>query len=76
MNMPSSVQVNNITGTTPFDVYLCMSGGTPCYYISQINTLDLPYTFDIPYPIQNFKYYCLRVIDYDGCEITNCFNVI
>ena len=75
MNMPSSVQVNNITGTTPFDIYLCMSGGSPCYFITQINNLDLPYNFTVPFPLEGLKYYCIKVIDYDGCVITNCFNV-
>ena len=73
--MPTSVQVNNITGTTPFDVHLCVSGSSTCYFISQITPLDLPYNFTVPFALDGQKSYCVKIIDYDGCIITNCFNV-
>jgi len=49
--MPTTITVSNITGSTPFDVYLCLSGGSPCYYITSVDSGDLPYDFTVPSPI-------------------------
>jgi hypothetical protein len=73
--MPTLITVNNITGSTPYEIYLCVSGGTPCYYIGQITSSQLPYQFNPPLPLDNLGYYCLRVEDNDGCIITECFNL-
>jgi hypothetical protein len=75
MNMPNSVTISNITGTTPYELYLCISGGGPCYYIDYIESSELPFNFTVPSPIQSYNGYCLRVIDNDGCIITNCFTI-
>lgn len=68
--MPTTITVSNITGSTPFDIYLCITGGTPCYYIASINSGDLPYSFSVPTPIQELPGYDLRVTDSVGCIIT------
>ncbi len=52
--MPTTITVSDITGSTPFDVYLCLSGGSPCYYITSVDSGDLPYDFTVPYPIEKF----------------------
>jgi len=75
MNMPNSVTISNITGTTPYELYLCISGGGPCYYIDYIESSELPFNFTVPSPIQSYNGYCLRVIDNEGCIITNCFTI-
>jgi len=75
MNMPNLVTVTDITGTTPYEVYLCISGGSPCYYINYIESSELPFVFTVPSPIQNLGGYCLRIIDNDGCIISNCFTI-
>ena len=49
--MPTTITVNSITGSTPFDVYLCLSGGSPCYYVKSIGSGELPYNFSVPKPI-------------------------
>ncbi len=71
--MPNSVTINSITGNTPFEVYLCMSDQNSCYYIDYINVSQIPYTFNVPIPIQDMGSYCLKIIDSDGCSINNCF---
>ena len=75
MNMPNSVTVTNITGTTPYEIYLCLSGETPCYYIDYIESSQLPYVFNVPSPIQDLGGYCLKIVDNDGCIINNCFTI-
>jgi len=73
--MPTTITVNSITGSTPFDVYLCMTGGTPCYFISSIDSGDLPYSFSVPTPIQELNGYDLRVTDAVGCIITGTTSI-
>ena len=73
--MPTTITVSDITGSTPFDVYICLSGGSPCYYITSVDGGDLPYDFTVPYPIQEFSYYCMKVVDADGCIITGCTSI-
>lgn len=73
--MPTLFTVNNITGSTPFEVYLCLTGGTTCYYVDMITDTQLPYSFNCPTPLENLGVYCIRVVDNDGCIITNCTNI-
>ena len=73
--MPSIITVSDITGSTPFQVYLCPSGSTSCYFISNVTSSQLPYSFNVPIPLSNNTNFCLQVIDYDGCKITNCFTL-
>ena len=73
--MPTTITVSDITGSTPFDVYICLSGGSPCYYITSVDSGDLPYDFTVPTPIDKYTYYCMRVVDSDGCIITGCTSI-
>jgi hypothetical protein len=76
MNMPTLVTVSEVVfGTEPYEVYLCISGGGPCYYINVINDSNLPYDFSVPLPIQGQPGYCLKVIDGANCELISCFTV-
>jgi hypothetical protein len=75
MDMPNSVTVLDITGTAPYEVYLCLSGGSPCYYIDYIYDFQIPYSFVVPTPIQNNPGYCLKITDGDNCTFTNCFTI-
>ena len=69
--MGVQVTINSITGAQePFDIYLCSSGGTGCFYISTINSVDIPYVFDVPTPYDNSQSYMLKIIDDNDCEIT------
>ena len=73
--MPVSVNVSNIVGASPYEIYLCISGTNSCYYIDYINSGQIPYVFTVPAPLQSNRGFCLRVVDSDGCEINNCFLV-
>ena len=73
--MPVLININNITGSSPYQVYLCLSGYSPCYFVEQITSSELPYEFYVPEPIENFSHYCVKVIDSDGCIINDCFNI-
>jgi len=75
MNMPTSITINNITGSSPFDIYISPVDENNFFYITNINSGELPYTFFIPPLVQNQNDYCVRVEDADGCIITNCITV-
>jgi hypothetical protein len=71
--MAVQVTINNITGDSPYDVYICQSGGTDCFFISTISSL--PYVFDIPEPYNTSTSYMLKVVDSNNCIITGIGNV-
>ena len=73
--MAVQVTVNNITGSTPYQVYVCDSTLSSCIYISQIQSIDLPYNFIIPQPFENLINYSIKIVDVYGCVITNTFTV-
>lgn len=66
--MAIQVTINGITGSSPYDVYICQSNGTNCFYISTISTV--PYIFDIPEPYNTATSYMVKVIDNNNCLIT------
>ena len=71
--MPSTGYIYNITGSTPFQVYISFSGdSTQYYYIDQITSAQLPYEFNLPKAIQDMNAYCVKIVDSDGCIITGC----
>ena len=72
MNMPTSITINNISGTSPYDVYLSPVDETNYFYMDHIESVDLPYTFVVPKALANQKQYCIRIKDGDGCIITGC----
>lgn len=74
--MAVRVNISNITGSTPFDIYICQSGGTSCFYINTISSAQLPnYEFDIPPPYDTSTSYMLKVIDSLGCIISGTTTV-
>lgn len=65
--MPVNLDITAITGTSPFDIYLCDTGFTSCVYIDTITTGDLTYTFPVPSLLINNTNQVLKVVDDDGC---------
>ena len=72
--MAVQVTIEAIAGTAPFDVYICQSNGSGCFYISTITTT--PYVFDIPSPYDTSSAYMLKVVDANNCTITGVQSVI
>lgn len=73
--MPTQITISNVTGTSPYDIYLSPVDETNYFYMDQIVSSELPYTFIVPPRLQNQKQYCLRIKDGDNCIITNCFSI-
>jgi len=68
--MAVQVNINDITGSTPYQVFICQTGNTGCFFVSEITDNDLPYVFDIPAPYNNSNSYLLKIIDNFGCIIS------
>jgi hypothetical protein len=72
--MALQVTINDITGQTPYDIYICQSDGTGCFYMATITTT--PYVFDIPPPYDTSIEYMLKVVDNNGCVIAGIEDVV
>lgn len=66
--MSLSVNISSIVGTPPFDIYICQTGGTSCFYIDTIS--ETTYSFDIPQPYDKNSAYMLKIVDNNNCVIT------
>jgi hypothetical protein len=66
--MAVEVSISSITGQSPYDVYICQTGGTTCLYMSRIT--EAPYSFIIPKPYDKAGGYLLKLIDANGSIIT------
>lgn len=71
--MAVQVTISGITGQTPFDVYICQSGGTDCFYMTTI--ASAPYVFNIPEPYNTSSSYMLKIIDNNNCIISGITSV-
>ena len=72
--MAIKVTINNVTGQTPYDIYICHGNGTGCFYMATTSTI--PYTFDIPEPYDSSTQYMVKIIDDNACVITGIEDVV
>ena len=71
--MAVQVTISSITGQSPYDVYVCQTNGSACFYITTISSI--PYVFDIPAPYNNLSAYMLKLIDGNNCIISGTTTV-
>jgi hypothetical protein len=71
--MPVQVTINSIVGKSPYDIYICQSNGSGCFYITTITTT--PYVFEIPPPYDTLSSYMLKVLDANNCTISGVESV-
>lgn len=63
--------INNIVGAAaPFNIFLCDDQTLNCFWIATTNVI--PFTFMIPPPYNNLSNVCVKVVDSNNCEITEC----
>jgi hypothetical protein len=63
--MPIDITINNITGSSPYDIYICDDPVTTCIYVNTINSL--PYQFEVPPIMSTNTIFNLKVVDNNGC---------
>jgi len=66
--MPTNITINNITGTSPYDIYICDNPITICIYITTTSTI--PFSFDVPSILESQNDFTVKVVDDNNCEIT------
>ena len=65
--MPTNININNISGATPFNVYLCDEFNITCVYIDTVPSSSLPYVFQVPSIMEGQISFNIKVIDNNGC---------
>ena len=73
--MAVQVTINDISGQTPYDIYVCQVDGSGCFYISTITDSSFPYVFDIPVPYDTSANYMIKAIDSNNCVISGTSSV-
>ena len=63
--MPTQITINNLSGASPYDIYLCDNPITTCIYIDTITST--PYQFTVPNLMINFTSFNLKMVDNNGC---------
>jgi len=72
--MGTQVTINSITGQSPFNIYICQTGGTQCIFIDKIDNTF--YEFLIPSPYDTLPTYMLKIIDGNNSIITGQTTVL
>jgi hypothetical protein len=66
--MPNEITITNITGSTPFDVYVCDITNTLCVFITGLTSCPPSYTFTVPSPLDTSGSLLVKIIDDEDCE--------
>jgi len=67
--MPNIVQITSISGTPPYDIYVCDQTISYCYFVANISGSS--YTFNVPSPLDLTTPIIIKVIDSNNCEKIN-----
>ena len=62
------IEINNVTGTSPYDVYVCDTTITYCYSAAT-GVSVFPLYFDLPIGLNGAPSVIVKLIDANGCEL-------
>ena len=67
--MASYIQITSVTGTSPYNVYVCDVFGLNCNFVGTISGSVPPiYTFSLPTMFNYAQVVMVKVIDFNNCE--------
>jgi hypothetical protein len=66
--MPNYVQINSISGTPPYTIFVCDQTFTYCFLVAGPITITTPYIFMVPSPLTNVTDLIVQIYDSNGCE--------
>lgn len=66
--MGIQVNINAITGQSPYNIFICQADTDNCIYIDRIS--EIPYNFEIPAPYNTLTEYKIKIIDGNNSIIT------
>ena len=64
--MSVAITISDVSGTSPFNVYVCDEPVTTCIFVKTITSA--PYEFDVPSIFMKLSSVNLKVVDDNGCE--------
>jgi len=67
--MSNIIQITSISGTPPYDIYVCDQTITYCYLVSGSTFITPPLTFIVPPPLDSTTPIILKVVDSNNCEL-------
>ena len=73
--MNKQITIVTLTGSAPYDIYLCDNTYNNCMYIDTINGYDLPHSFLVPYTFLGFTEVGVKVIDNNNCTIKGTISI-
>jgi hypothetical protein len=73
--MAKEITIKTLTGSSPYNIYLCTNTFTQCIWVAKINNTSIPYSFLVPANYENLSVVGVKIIDFDNCEIKNTINL-
>jgi hypothetical protein len=74
--MTTNILINNISGASPFNIYLCDPSNITCIYIDTIPSSSLPYDFVVPVIMGSQNSFSLKVVDSNSCTFYQNLTVV
>jgi hypothetical protein len=68
--MPTNVVISGVTGSSPYNVYVCDENVINCTWINQFTSGQIPFTFELPFLYQSSTDFAVKIIDSNGCTVT------
>ena len=66
--MSCSIQINSISGTSPFDIYMCDIGLYQCIFLQTETSPAYPIILNPPTTLIGTTSFIIKIIDGNGCE--------
>jgi hypothetical protein len=71
--MSCQIQINSISGTSPFDIYLCDINLNQCVFIQTETSPSYPIIISLPPTFYGVNQLIVKIIDGNGCETFNYY---
>jgi hypothetical protein len=66
--MSNIIQINSISGTSPYNIYVCDITLDYCFLVSGATAITPILQFPVPPPLDNLTEVILKIVDSLGCE--------
>ncbi len=73
--MSCQVQINSISGTSPFDIYICDINLNLCVFIQTETSPTYPIVITPPATFYGLNQLIVKIIDGNGCETFNLYTL-
>ncbi len=67
--MSCQIQINSISGTSPFDIYMCDIGMVECIFIETVTSPTYPITITYPTTLIGTTSFVIKIVDGNGCQL-------